>query len=353
MKFQLSPETVPGEFVGHSAREAVERAKIALGADAPVRCWKTRRGGVLGFFAHEIFVAGLHEPRGNVVTGSRTGAQVSSLTSPEPSATPVALEELIAATSDEVTLEYRTSEREFRDVLAQAESALRDVGEDPSWDHREPDVAPSPRISAPSEDVEEFRTSLASLGLTAWYQPLPHEGALDGLARSLGNLPPAPPMPTAPGSLIAVLGSRRDAGAVAHEVATYLALDESDVIALTDEDALRRRIVRRRNSTRVSVVIIVAPTSARDVHAAKERLSRVSPEYVLGAVPATLKYSDGDRWCRELGVDALALRRWDDTETPAELVAARPVLSVDGVMMSRLRWVTLLLATYLERHETE
>ena len=71
MRFQPSLEVVPGQFVGRSAEEAVERARATLGTDAKVRCWKTRTGGVLGFFAQEIFVAGINVPGGKVATADR------------------------------------------------------------------------------------------------------------------------------------------------------------------------------------------------------------------------------------------------------------------------------------------
>ncbi len=52
------------EYLGRSAEEAVARARAALGADAGLRCWKTRRGGVAGFFATEVFVAAVTPPAG-------------------------------------------------------------------------------------------------------------------------------------------------------------------------------------------------------------------------------------------------------------------------------------------------
>ena len=41
-------------------------ARAEFGSDAPVRCWKTRSGGVLGFFAREAFVAGITPPAGAI-----------------------------------------------------------------------------------------------------------------------------------------------------------------------------------------------------------------------------------------------------------------------------------------------
>ncbi len=53
------------QFEGRTAEEAVARARAALGDSSALRCWKTRRGGVGGFFAKEVFVAGLTPPPGS------------------------------------------------------------------------------------------------------------------------------------------------------------------------------------------------------------------------------------------------------------------------------------------------
>ena len=59
------------QFEGRTAEEAVARARAALGDAGGLRCWKTRRGGVGGFFAKEVFVAGLTPPPGSETTRSR------------------------------------------------------------------------------------------------------------------------------------------------------------------------------------------------------------------------------------------------------------------------------------------
>ena len=67
------------QFEGRTAEEAVARARAALGDSGALRCWKTRRGGVGGFFAKEVFVAGLTPPPGSETTRSR-----ASRAMPEP-----------------------------------------------------------------------------------------------------------------------------------------------------------------------------------------------------------------------------------------------------------------------------
>lgn len=354
MRFQPLLESAPGEFVGRSAEEAVDRARSALGAGVKVRCWKTRRGGVLGFFAREVYVAGVKEPEGTPGTARQIEAHAATSEAPRQT-----LDELVTSTTDEVSFgagDVVTEDSAFRDVLAQAEAALNDaVFDDTVWlddtvELTEESESASMNVNdAPDGDLVSFRTSLASFGLPAEYRPSDHESVLDGLVRSLSRLETPMALPTSPGSVICVVGSRRDALAVAREVATSLELDEFDVIALSDDPAVRRRIARRKHSTRITVVVLEAVARGRTFDAAHEEIDWLSPDYVLGVAAATLKCADVDRWQHELGVEALALRRWDDTETPAELLAALPIYSVDGVVMSTMRWVSLLLATFVDR----
>lgn len=60
------------QFEGRTAEEAVARARAVLGDAGALRCWKTRRGGVGGFFAREVFVASLTPPPGSEATRGRT-----------------------------------------------------------------------------------------------------------------------------------------------------------------------------------------------------------------------------------------------------------------------------------------
>ena len=360
MRFQPLLESAPGEFVGRSAEEAVDRARSVLGAEAKVRCWKTRRGGVLGFFAREVYVAGVKEPEGTVGSARQLEERAAVSRARHVDTTRPTLDELVASTTDEVSFgagDVVAEDSAFRDVLAQAEAALSDaVFDDAAWLEEDTVELTNESASAsmkmndgPGRDLIAFRTSLASFGLPAKYWPSDLENVLDGLVRSLARLETPLALPTSPGSVIAVVGSRRDALLVAREVAASLDLDETDVIVLSDDPTVRRRIARRKHSTRVSVIVLEAPVRGRTFDAAREEIDWLSPDYVLGVAAATLKCADVDRWQRELGVEALALLRWDDTETPAELLAALPVYSVDGVVMSTMRWVSLLLATFVDR----
>ncbi len=142
------------QFEGRTAEEAVARARAALGDAGALRCWKTRRGGVGGFFAKEVFVAGLTPPPGSETTRSRAsraepgearggsdGDHVPHA-APYDGTTPAAgqvrrsgkdksvgpedhLSGLVEATSDQVSLGSLAIPSEaFDEVLAEAEAAL-------------------------------------------------------------------------------------------------------------------------------------------------------------------------------------------------------------------------------------
>ena len=127
------------QFEGRTAEEAVARARAALGDAGALRCWKTRRGGVGGFFAKEVFVAGLTPPPGSETTRSRASRPEPDVARGGSDRDPVAhaapydgtiraadhLSGLVEATSDQVSLGPLAIPAEaFDEVLAEAEAAL-------------------------------------------------------------------------------------------------------------------------------------------------------------------------------------------------------------------------------------
>jgi hypothetical protein len=139
------------QFEGRTAEEAVARARKALGDSDALRCWKTRKGGVGGFFAREVYVASLTPPPGSEGTrgkGSRTpsrkatdgrasrtvsdgsarslgaDAPPQSLVG-EPRDTDDHLSGLVEATNDQLSLQSLAIPTDaFDQVLAEAEAAL-------------------------------------------------------------------------------------------------------------------------------------------------------------------------------------------------------------------------------------
>ena len=69
----------------------------------------------------------------------------------------------------------------------------------------------------------------------------------------------------------------------------------------------------------------------------------------MGCIAAKMTRSVLPLCWKIIAIEALALRHWEQTETPAELLAVLPIVSVDGVSMSTMRWVSLLLSTFVDR----
>ncbi len=177
----------PGEYLGRTAEEAIARAREALGQTAELRCWKTRRGGVAGFFATEVFVAGVTPPAGaertprkarraqkqaanaaNSSNGHGTGVHafqaneavrdgsktapttppVGPTSAPDTVDTGIAdtLASLVEETNDQLSLHLGSLHPDtFDRVLAEAEAAIAD----------HPDDAAAPATGAPDESTEE------------------------------------------------------------------------------------------------------------------------------------------------------------------------------------------------------
>jgi len=358
------PKPVSGEFGGRTSEEAVRLARRELGHEAPVRCWKTRRGGVLGFFAKEAYVAGLAPPAG-AIEPVRTARPRPARARPAPKAAsgglePVSLSNLVEGTSDEVTLGSNSvADAVFSEVLAQAEAAVNGVDDYTAAQsaphpaaHPAPSVTPSadpPSLVRP-ERIGGLTESLTALGVPAEYRPDEAAATLDGLAHALARLPGVPPLPNAGGSVIVVVGARRDALVAARHVVADLGLCPSDVVGPDRTDANRQRVARRRSANRVTVLVVAASVRSRDLVAAAAWVQKIGPDYVLGAVPASAKRSDVAQWRAQLEqVDALAVSHLADTATPGELMGELPIALIDGSGASTLRWVLTLLEAKLGR----
>jgi hypothetical protein len=351
------PEGASGRFEARTSEEAVRLARRELGEEAPVRCWKTRRGGVLGFFAREAFVAGVQPPAGAITPVGTTRPARPGRTPKEPPveagtrapASPdrrsdATLSQLVERTSDALTLgSDPVAAAVFSEVLAEAEAAVSSGTELTT-----PAPAPTPPPPGP-ERVEGLLVGLAAMGVPGAYRPSQEEATLDGLVRALARLPQSRPMPTLGGSVIAVVGARREASVAAHHVVAILGLDAADVVTVDPTDSGRQRVSRRRCANRVSVVVVTAPLKSRSLVAVASWVEKVGPDYVVGAVPATAKGSDVQSWCGHFDqVDGLALSGLADTATPAELMGELPIVLLDGREATPLRWTLALLAAKLE-----
>jgi hypothetical protein len=354
------PESPAGEFAASTSEEAVRLARQRLGDGAPIRCWKTRRGGVLGFFAREAFVAGIQPPAGAI---TRVGARpahspersravparppATDCSPPDPPSDPT-LSQLVERTRDELTLgSDPVAAAVFSEVLAEAEAAVSGTetrGLPPS--------AESDLTSPSPERIEGLPDHLARMGVPLEYRPGDGESTLDGLTRMLARLPRSPDLPTVGGSVIVVVGARRDLHMAARPVIDRLCLDNADLLMVDPTDAGRQRVTRRRASNKVTIVTVEASLKSRELTSVASWIRQVDPDFVLAAVPATAKRSDVVHWSGQLDrIDALALLGLANTATPAELMGHLPIAFMDGRQASPLRWSMTLLALTLERGE--
>ena len=522
----------PGEFEGRTAEEALDRARRALGPSAELRCWKTRRGGIGGFFATEVFVASVNPPAGALAAQSKglfrrrnpakddtapdvTGAPhgggdrevgakglhvIAPTGTPDPDpagATPPvgrpaveqvppgdqvppvvtyerpsrkagddiadSLAALADGTTDQLSLNFDSiPSHSFDEVLAEAEAAVAGVT---AWTDRpgpsvqmvvappdevaesgdrrptgaapddgadrdtspedlegtpspapegaseggaEPSAAPdapnadgsgstvpaerrrrarakgpaapraprrptAPAAAGPAEagpapqPIPDLFERLRSLGVPEAHLPEPERLTLDAVARSMDGLPEVPPLPTAPGSVIAVVGT---AAASARTIRLLTGAapfrhgprpdptrlvwspeDRSgpdrpldDVLQEGDPLEVAGRVARRRLDGRPSLVTVeVIPGHPMRSHD-RMVIASVQPDYVLGAIDASVKRADVVQWRDDLGlVDALALWDLDGTVSPAELLGVLPIAFVDGVPGTPVTWTLNLL----------
>jgi hypothetical protein len=358
VKLPQRPESPSGQFEGRTPEEAVRLAREEFGRGAAVRCWKTRSGGVLGFFAREAFVAGITPPAGAIkavktVRPPKESKEARAAVAVPPELPPPspdrALSELVEDTSDEVTLgSTQVPAAVFSEVLAEAQAAVNgtDLVARVPW--------PAPRITAPApaapECIDGLSESLASSGVPVAYRPDASEATLDGLARALATLPSAPTVPTDGGSVIVVVGAGRDAQAAARALLEKHGLESSALLTVDRTDAGRQRVARRRSSNKVTVLVVEASLRSRSLAAVASWIEQVKPDHVVGAVPATVKRADVEHWRVRLGhLDSLALSRLADTSSPGELMGMLPIALLDGEEASTLRWVLTLLSVKLER----
>jgi len=366
VKLLQRPDSLAQQCEGRTPEEAVRKAREEFGSEAPVRCWKTRSGGVLGFFAREAFVAGITPPAGAVKavktprpakepkeTKEPREARESRAAAPPALAPPpparASLSELVEDTSDELTLgSAPVPAAVFSEVLAEAQAAVN--GADLLEHHAWPAPVKATPVHATPAWVEGLDDSLVRIGVPAEYRPPGPEATFDGLARALTTLPVAPAVPTEGGSVIVVVGAGRDAQAAAGALVERLGLESSVLLPVECTDAGRQRVARRRSSNKVTVLVVEAALRSRRLTAVASWLEQVMPDYVLGAVPATAKRADVEHWRAQVGhLQALALSRLGNTASPGELMGLLPISTLDGEEASTLRWVLTLLRATVER----
>lgn len=334
MKLLPLPKVSSGEFEGPTFDEALRLARAELGEQALIRCWRVRRGGVFGFFAKESFIAGLTVPAGAELSRSQAKGQGQS--------TPVVsshLSDLVDATTDEVSLESDLDlDRDFNKVLAEAEAALIDA----AASGQGISASSQQLVDASAEKIEGLSASLAQLGLPSEY--LPEGESLDYLVRSLSTLPAAAPITKVDGSLLIVVGPKRDALATAHDVVARLGLEDAALIVGERTSSVSQRVTRRRSARKMTVLVVEASLKSRELGHVATWIEKLKPEYVLAALPATAKRTDFENWHSQIGwVEAMALSHLAGSSSACELMGALPIAFLDGAPATTLRWVAVLL----------
>ncbi len=413
-----SPVTDSGQYLGRTAEEALARATAALGPSADLRCWKTRRGGVAGFFATEVYVAGSTPPKGaerKPARPPRTAAaeEATGADAPDGSLDPLA--ELVDGMTDQVSLQHSAiPSAAFHAVLAEAESVLAadpepigpsepsvtsspgavpvssgneraaapDTARAPSSravpPPPEPDTttraareAPAAVATRPSgvaahprgpERIPDVKARLRAIGVPDAYLPRGQRPSIDALARAMGTLPCAPPLPSRDGAVVVIVGPHALADRTADLLLRALGLGRREIVRCAegmdgpDRPAPARagaaaklsaavRVARRSAAGRTSLVTVPTTTGLSDWSAAADVIACLRPDYVLAAFEASAQRADVAHWLDGLGtVDALAVWGLDSTRTPGGLLGAAPIAYADGTLCSAISWTAALLA---------
>jgi hypothetical protein len=219
------------------------------------------------------------------------------------------------------------------------------------------------RATRTAEVLERPENVLARLGLPARFVPRgvgvrEMQGAL---MESLSRLPVPPPLPDAPGVVVAVVGTGAHAVVLARELSSELRLDPDRVVLATESPLgegipvwlqvcdpataeERRRSWRRREYP--TVVACSLPAGREHLSWAREILDNLEPTCTWAIVDAGWK-SEDIAFCAEAlgGIDVLALTRLDQTVSPAALLELGiPVGRLEGQPATPVAWADVLLS---------
>ena len=362
---------------GSDLAELMAHVQAEFGPTARViRAERVRTGGVAGFFARESFELTIDVPeepmpRPHARRGVPTPVAVTA---------PVTIEDLLdAADAHDALPDGSVPEATFGsiDVLDDEDEevpAPADAGPSVSTDG--PSFAgileqvralagtPAPaHIEVPAPPPEDpLRASLLGLGVPEFL--LSSHGPLT-LPGVLAQVPAAPPLPTAPGSILVVVGEQSDVDAVALLLAERLRLEASAICAAGARPSGRARTGRvgvTKASTsdelaawrarvaagpQIGVVALAVGPEPADRATAADLLRRCGAAQVWAVVDARTKTADATRWMAVVsgstGIDAVAVRGLFDTTQPGTVLdLGAPVVWVDGIPATTVAWAAAL-----------
>jgi hypothetical protein len=383
-------------FEGPDLSALLERVQDELGDDAViVGAEKVRSGGIGGFFQRERFEVTV-DAGGDGAPGDDRGDDAGAPVAGPADATPCSIDDLVARVdareaSGPAAPAVSTESPEFAAVLqrlmteaepaapatapaappaaARAEAArelapesIPPVGPEPEVPAVPLPAAPraaAPRPAAPPPPVRD--AVLLGLGLPpslAWELP-PGLDVVLALEERFATLPAPPPVPSEGGSVIAVVGPRARALALARGLAVDLGAPAADVVLAPEAgrpSGLPRRVTveladaetRRRSWWRRSRPTVVAVEDDRELGRdhARQLLAALEPSLTVGVVEAAAKPDDLAAWITGLGgVDALVVDATSATASPASVLALGvPVALLDDLAATPAQWAALLAA---------
>jgi hypothetical protein len=385
-------------YEGTALEDLLQQVRTEHGDDVEIlEANRLRKGGLGGFFAKEAFevVVGVPaddtgEPKVlSVDEGLDAHDQALAADDGEGDFVPLSLLELAERVSDaervglpveatarplvtfEATLDRELGRWPTADAIAAAEAIDTPVARPidvPASASALPTapVASAPTVPAPSRISPSLVPALSldvleriGVPLEMARRPIGGSSLVVELYNVLDGIAGAESLPTAPGSIICVVGPREEAMDLAHDLAREVRVaPESLVLASTryrgraisgerrirdaaEAEDQRRRWRRRRTPV---FVAIDAEMSRTGTAWAREVLDALEPSMAWASVAATRKAEDIDAWVDELGgIDALAVTALDDTTSPAAVLRSRvPVGRIGTVPASRLAWATML-----------
>ena len=219
-------------------------------------------------------------------------------------------------------------------------------------------AAPAPMAAPPARRMSD---RLAAVGVPDYLVQPGHDGDVSAaLISALQNLPRPAPLPTTQGSVVAVVGERDAAMAMARSVSEELNLNPDDVVLASSRSRSKRVPEERRIESpeiaadrrrgwyrrrRPTVVAIDAPLARKPGRFASSVLEALEPSATWAVVDAWRKPEDVGAWTEAIGgVDAIALEGTGDTTSPAAILRLGiPVGRVDGRPASASLWTALLV----------